>query len=283
MKRLISDGSVKKLLLLLVVTLLAPTLAQATGPRVTTALFSANENEIHAVNLPPFISSEVIEGGVVSELVRTVLKGAGIDAAVTTHPVKRMVMYYLLQENALAVLGQHWHFSEEEKKELIFIPLTVMQQKHYYYKPAHPGGLILPGEGIFQQELTYGAQRGEATAAYEKAGVKIKHGRVTALLKKLKSTEVDFVTMSPLTVEWLLDRYMKVEKENYVSLDGDADTEIMYIVFNRKHAIGEVSAQKFSNELSRIMKNGVFKKIIEKHLGKGDAGKLYLRDLATFQ
>jgi len=283
MKLSTSDTITKSLFAMIVLLLFYPVSAMATGPRVTTALFSPHENEIHSVNLPPFISSEVIDGGVVSEIVRAVLKEAKVDAVITSHPVKRMLMYYLLQENALAVLGQHMHFSEEQKQHLIFIPLTITQQKYYYYKPAHPQGLVIPVEGSNLKDITYGAHRGEDIGAYEKAGIAIKYGRTTALLKKLKSTEVDFISMSPLTVEWLLERYLKAEKENYVSMDEDAGTETLYIIFNRKHAEGEAAALAFRKALSKMVRDGDLKRIVEKHLGKGEKGKLYLRRLETFQ
>ena len=40
-----------------------PNQVLATGPRVTTSLFSPHHNQIHALDFPPFVSSEVGNGG----------------------------------------------------------------------------------------------------------------------------------------------------------------------------------------------------------------------------
>ena len=263
--------------------LIWPAPASATGPRVTTALFSPDKNEIHTVDFPPYISSEVIDGGVISEIINSVLSAAEIDAVITRHPVQRMVRYYLLQEHAIAAVGRRMIFTAEEKKDLIFIPVTALEEKYYYYKPTHPKGLNW-GKGISGfNGLIYGSQHGENVDEYKKAGIQVKYGRSMALLKKLKRGSVDFVALPSLTVEWLINRYMGEEKENFVAMDKDAGTEMLYIIFNRKHAEGTEAAGKFKKALSEMIADGRYQQIIEKHLGSGDAGKIYLRRLETFQ
>jgi len=281
MNRLTSNNRGKTLFALFIMVFVLPNPAFATGPRVTTALFSADKSEIHAVDFPPFVSFDVVDGGAISELVNTALARGGVDAVISTHPIQRMVKYYLLQEDAIAVMGWHFKFSEKQKKHLIFIPITELPEKYFYYKLRHPNGLVINDASL--KGLRYGAHTGEDTTSFEKAGVEVQFGRSIALLKKLKNNELDFICSPPNTVEWLLDRYMSDEKENFVSTHGDAEKQLFYIVFNRKHADGEIAADKFNKALKDMVIDGTYRKIIEKHLGKGGDGKLYLRRLETFK
>ncbi|MDX8390154.1 MAG: transporter substrate-binding domain-containing protein [Mariprofundaceae bacterium] len=270
---------IKLFLVAITVVLILPNMAMATGPRVTTALFSAEKNEIHTTDFPPFVSTDLIDGGVITEIVHEALKRASIEAAITTHPVQRMVRYYLFQENVMAVMGRHLKFSAEEKKQLIFIPVMVMSEKLYYYKPAHPDGLNIEAESI--KSLTYGAHRGEDVSRYEQAGAAIHYGRPMALLKKMKSGDVDFIEMPPRAVEWLVDRYMHEQKGQFGSLPEKAHDEVMYVFFNRQHKEGETAAKAFKKALADMKLDGSYAKVIDKYLG--DEGKLYLRRLESFQ
>lgn len=270
----------KALIALVAITFACPGSLFATGPRVTKALLSPNMSEIHTIDFPPYVSTEVIDGGAVSEIVRMALQKAGIDAVISTHPLPRMVSYYLLQEDALAVMERHLQFSEQEKKNLIFIPVMVMEEEYFYYKPRHPDGLKLDAATL--KQLTYGAHRGENVGGYEKAGTVVKYGTTMTLLKMLKSGEVDFIAVSPLSVEWLLNRYMPGENDNFSRIEEMAGSETLYVVFNRKHAQGEAAAQGFKKALDGMLQDGSYGRILDKHFGE-ENGKLYLRRLETPQ
>jgi len=264
--------------LLLSFVLLAP-VASATGPRVTTTLFSAHENEIHTVDFPPYVSTDVVDGGSVSEIVRTALMAAGIDADLSIHPLKRMVNYYLLQENALAVMGRHLHFSDVQRKALIIIPVMVMEEQYIYYKPQHPDGLNLDSDHL--KQLVYGSHQDEDVSRFTAAGCTVKYGNTMSLLKQLRRGDVDFIEVPPLTIEWLLDRYMADEKEQFVSLPDVVNNEVLYMIFNRKHAAGEDAAARFKQALAAMVKDGRYGTILDKYLG-AEHGKLYLRRLESF-
>ena len=266
------------LLLSFVFPLLAPS-ASATGPRVTTALFTPHANEIHTVDFPPYISTDVVDGGAVSEIIRTALKEAGIDAVISIHPLKRMVNYYLFQENALAGVGRHLHFSDVQKKELILIPLVVLQEQYFYYKPLHPQGLKLDADHL--KQLVYGSHVDEDVSRYTAAGCAVKYGSTMSLFKQLKRGDVDFIEVTPLTVEWLLDRHMAADKAKFAHLPGAGDDEVLYMIFNRKHAGGEAAAARFKQALAGMVKDGTYGKILDKYLG-AEHGKLYLRRLESF-
>ena len=259
--------------------LVSPLSALATGPRVTTALFSVDKEEIHTTDFPPYISSEVIDSGFVGEIINTALSDAKVDAVLTIHPLKRMSKYYLLQENALAVVGRHLTFTDKMKSDLIFVPIMVLEEKYYYYKPKHPEGLKLNAETL--KGLTYGAHHDEDVSRYAKIGTVVDEGSTVVLLQKLKSGEIDFISAPILTVKWLLKRYMPEDMEAFATTDDAGDDETLYMVFNRKHAEGKAAAAKFKAALAAMTKDGRYQKIVEKHLG-GDHVKRYMRSLESF-
>jgi len=265
--------------LLIGIALAWPLQAMATGPRVTTALFSTEKEEIHTIDFPPYISADVIDSGFVAEIINTALSDAGVDAVLTIHPLKRMVKYYLLQENALAVVGRHLAFTEKMKSDLIFVPVVVLDERYYYYRPKHPGGLKLTAETL--KGLTYGAHRDEDVSRYANMGVTVDEGSMVVLLQKLKSGEVDFISAPAPSVEWLVNRYMPDDRDAFAATDDAGDHEALYMVFNRKHAAGKAAAAKFEEALAAMVRDGRYKKIIEKHFS-GEHVKRYLRSLEKF-
>ena len=78
----------------------------ATGPRITSSFISPDAQEIFALDLAPFISTDVKEGGILSEVVKHIAKEEGINLLITIVPLQSILKYYLTQENALGVMGR---------------------------------------------------------------------------------------------------------------------------------------------------------------------------------
>lgn len=266
-------------MLLLAGVLLFSTTASATGPRITKSLFSITKSEIHALDFPPFLSSEVPDDGPFSEIVNTLLREADIDAVISTHPLYSMVRYYLLEENALAVMGRHLDLTAAERKQLIFIPLAVLAERYYYYAPAYPKGLDWKGNLASLKGKTYAAHRGEDVAAYSKAGLAVRYDRTIGLLKMIAAGKADFASIPPLTADWLLDKYMPTEKGHFATMPTPAGKEVYYIVFNRKHAQGADAAARFRKALSKMISDGRYADIMRRFLGDDEALKRSMGDL----
>jgi len=279
MKPIISKQALLSLSLLLLGMMLISSPASATGPRVTKALFAIDKSEIHTLDFPPYLSSEMVDGGPISEIVNKALQHAGIDAVISTHPVQRMVKYYLLQENALAIMGRHLNLSSETRKDLIYIPVAVMTEMFYYYKPRYPNGLSWSGKLESLKGKTYGAHKGEDASAYQHAGIAVKQARTIKLLKMIASGEVDFAAIPPLTGNWLLSKYMTADKENFAVMQRPAQNEVFYIIFNRKHADGEGMAERIRKALMKMVDDGSYAEIVKKHLGAGEVINLHMGDL----
>ena len=254
---------------MLVIVLLLPTSGMATGPRVTPSLFSPAADEIFAVDFPPFVSTGgVAGGGLHTELVEAAFHAGGTDAIVTPLPLAKMVKYYLLQEGALAALGRFVNFSEVEKKELIFIPISIVQERYFYYHSARQPAVSWKGNLQNFQGNTYGALRGDDVSHYKAAGIHIAYSAsYRALLKKLLSKKVDFVRIPPLAADWLLNKYFPDEKRNVIAMDPPALELPVFLVFNKKHPKGEDIAGKFNQGLTQIIADGRYKKILARHLG----------------
>jgi len=259
-----------------------PNQVLATGPRVTTSLFSPHHNQIHALDFPPFVSSEVVDGGVISEIITEAMRRSDVDAVVTTHPVERMVYYYLLQESAMAAAGWHFEFTKAQREKLIFVPVVSLSERYYYYRPNHPQGLNVE-DGTDLKGLRYGAHHGEEKSHFSEAGAEIVYGRTISLLKKMQRGEVDFICAPPRSVEWLLERYMKDDKANVIAMPKEAEAQVFYMVFNRQHPLAEATAEKFRAALNAMEKDGTIAKISNKHFGANGAGKLFLRPLDTIK
>lgn len=261
-------------------TLLFSTPALATGPRITHSLLSPETREIYAVESPPLISMEVAQNGVVSEIVATALSVAGIDAAISTLPLQKMVKYYLLQENAIAVLGSNLDFSADEKKNLIFIPVFVTELKYFYYKPANKIADKWNGELKNLKGSSYGALEGEEVSTYQNAGIQVEEGRALPLLKSLQAGKVDFIGLTGLTAAWLINKHFPKEKDNFGTMQPAAGELPIYLIFNKKHPKGEAAAAKFSGALANMLDDGRYLQILEKHLGKSDELKEFMQKLA---
>ncbi len=103
----------------------------ASGPRITASMFGDVKNEIVAVETSPLYTMQLSNGGVVFEVVTAALKTQNKTATLTTYPVRKMVSYYLTQEDVLGSLGKTKEFSAEEKKRNIALPVCRLKEQEY--------------------------------------------------------------------------------------------------------------------------------------------------------
>lgn len=272
----------KSLKSLVLLTLCLSMPLMATGPRITQTLITPDKKEIFALDLPPFISTEVKGGGILHEIVDAAFKEAKVDVAVTTLPLQSMVTYYLRQEKAFGVMGRHLGLKKKEKKSLISIPLYVAAENYLYYKPLHPKGLAWQGKLSKLKGLTYGASKGESTKVYKNAGISVKKGRTLSLFKKLKSGAVDFIGIPKESAEWFLEKKFKKDKNHFAVMKRVTSPVTVTLRFNPKHAKGKASAKAFKKGLRAIIKNGSYAAILGKYLKDSAAVKAQEKRLRTF-
>lgn len=240
----------------------------ASGPRVTSALFESAHNEIVAVETPALYSSHSPNGGMVFEIVMAALSREKESATLTTYPVQKLVNYYLTQEKVLAGLGIHWSLSENENKNLVSIPVALVREQYYFYKPSHPNGF---GEKVTLPNLkglTYGAHVGEDTSAYQTAQIKVVYGQSLFLFKKLKTQKVDFIKVPILSANSIIDTHFANDSSQFGVINSAVQKSVCKIIFNLKNPEAVQISNKFRKGLSTILENGQYQAIIEKYKGK---------------
>lgn len=249
-----------------ILLLLFSSIANATGPRVTPSLLIEVENEIFAVDSQPFIDSDVPLQGIYSEITTAAFAAVGIKSTLTILPVSKMVKYYLNEEQALAVYGQHLMFSDDEKKSLLFVPIALVKEQYFYYQPHYKEGLNWHGKLSDLIQYKYGTYKNQDISTYKELGVQVVFSRRRTLLNNLVSAKYDFIHSSALSVEWALAHHLTLEKDNIVSLSDEYNLTPQFVVFNKKHPKGAEMSQKLQYGLSIIIQNGEYKKILEKYL-----------------
>jgi len=254
----------------------------ATGPRVTQALLSPSENQIYTDDFPPFSSTDISTGGFAAEIINTAMKGAKLDFVQTTLPLQRMVKFYLKQEGALAIYGRHLSFTKKENKNLIYIPIVVNTEKYFYYSPAHKNELTWTGNLKAFNSYTYGAQTGENTDKYKKAGVRVQYGRTHSLLKKMITKKVDFISAPDINMQWMIDKYFLTEKDNIKPVNGFSKLEALSVIFNKRHKQGALAAKAFKKELAAMVKDGRYLAIVKKYAQAKDKPVNYVKRLANY-
>lgn len=248
--------------------LLSSVLLMASGPRVTGAFFTSIDNEIVAVETPALYSNTSLNNGMVFEIVTAALLSEKETATLTTYPVQRMVKYYVTQEKVLAALGINFNLSKDEKRQVISIPVAIVDEQYMYYKPAHPKGISWNGKLSELQGLKYGANKGEDTSAYKKAEIKVVYGESLFLFKKLKTQKVDFIKEPVLSAKAIIDTNFAADKNQFAVMELAPQKSVCMIHFNLQNPQAREIAKKFTKGLSSILKNGQYQAIVEKYVGK---------------
>lgn len=237
----------------------------ATGPRVSPNLISVKKNVIYALDLPPFISTEIVHEGVLSEIVITSFAQQGIEVIINIVPLQSMINHYLVEENALGVMGRHLGIGKNMKKELVSVPLFVSPEHYVYYKPLNKK---LSDEEIRSNKIkfTYGASTGEDVSVFNKTAMKVKKSRTFSMFKKLKRGKVDFVSMPIQSAQWYIQNKYTDEKNDFVIMDGISKEVPIELYFNLKNAEGKKLFSAFKKGLKSIVKSGQYVKILEKYI-----------------
>ena len=255
----------------------------ASEPRITPNLLSPEKLELFAYEYPPLATMDMHSGGLYPEIVQAALKNKNIEAAITILPVRSLVKYNLMHDDAIAIIGEDWNFSDEERKQVIAIPFCTITGSYYYYRPAHKRELTWDGNLDNLKGYTYGAQKGEDVAAYKKAGILVTFGKIIPLFKKLKSRKIDFLSAPNISKEWIVGSYFSGEKNNFLSIKISYWDASSSVFFNKNNHEGEAVAKKFRQGLKKIMQDGSYIDILEKYFGKGNIPKGFIQKLTRYQ
>ncbi|MFA6137195.1 MAG: hypothetical protein WC667_03835 [Sulfurimonas sp.] len=254
----------------------------ATGPRITKSTISPDKKEVFAFDALPFISTEIENSGMLSEVALAAFKEAKIDAVITVLPLHSMVKYYLTQEKAIVIIGRYLGLSAEDEKSVVAIPLYSAEESYLYYKPKHPQGLEYKGELSSFKGLTYGALEGEETGTYKDAGITVVKGRTLSLFKKLQGGTIDFIGVPTESAQWFLQNKFAEHKNDFTVMQTSRSTADISIYFNLNNPDGKISAESFKNGLRTIVNNGEYARILGKHIKDSEAVKLQVQYIQKF-
>lgn len=257
--------------------------ARATEPRITPSLLSPEKFELFAYEYPPLVTMDMPSGGLYPEIVQAALKKVNIESTITILPVRSLVKYNLIHDNAIAVIGDGWNFSKEQRKHVIVIPFCIITGAYYYYRPAHKQELTWHGNLDNLKGYTYGAQYGEDVTAYEKASIPVMYGNIISLFKKLKNNKIDFLSAPNLSKEWILGEFFDGEENNFSTIKASSRETFSPIIFNKNNLEGEAVARKFMKGLKKIQQEGNYIDILEKYYGKGNIPKGFIPRLVSYQ
>lgn len=260
----------KKLGILFLALLSFSTLSMATGPRITTVVMAVEKNEIFALDLPAYISTEISQGGIISEIVSAAFDEVKMEIHITTVPLQSMIKYYYTQENAPGFLGRHLALDAKKKSTLVEIPLLSASERYFYYKPLHPKGLAFKGKLSNLKGLTYGAAKGEVVTMYKNAGIKVKKSRTLSLFKKLKNGSIDFISMPKESAKWFLEKRFTKNKDDFVMMKEEGETVDVSLYFNLNNPRGKKMEKAFKKGLQAIIENGEYARILKKRLTKDE-------------
>ena len=242
----------------------------ATGPRVSTLATVIDKNEIFALDLPPYISTQDAHGGLLNEILKAAFNEAKMEVYITIVPLQSMMKYYYTQENAPGFMGRHLGLASETKSSLVSVPLLSASENYFYYKPSHPKGLEFKGKLANLKGLTYGAAKGEDVALYKNAGVKVKKSRTLSFFKKLKNGTIDFIKIPEESARWFLENRFPKDKDNFVTMrEGSANIDLS-VYFNMNNPKGKKMLGAFKKGLKNIVENGKYAAILEKSLKKDE-------------
>ena len=251
----------------------------ATGPRITQNLISPDKKEVFALDIPPFISTEIEGGGLVNEIVNAVFKKADIKAVITTLPLQSMVKYYLKEENAFGIMGRHLGISAKDRETLAAVPIYMAKESYFYYKPLQKNPPKYEGKLSNLKALTYGASKGEDINAYKKAGIKVKRARTLSLFKKLQTSKIDFISVPIQSAEWFINKKFPKHKKEFTQMPTSSKTVDISIYFNLNHKDGKKSAERFKRGLLSIVKDGKYANILDKYLKDSNVVKAQLKHI----
>jgi len=253
---------------ILLMALTAPRETGATGPRLTPELFESEETiKIFIYEYPPLTTFEMPNKGLCSEIVLGAFKEAGVKVKIENQVVKSLAMYSLLQDNEAAMIGEKSDFSEDELKQLVFMPCYIMKGVYLYYKPRHNKELRWYGKLDNLKGYTYGALEGEDVTTYEKAGIKIKtvKGGILSLFKMLQAKKIDFLGVADIRGEWFVKKHFQKEENNFAKMKVPVWEAPFSIIFNKKHARSKEISKAFTEGFHKIKQNGKYIEILEKY------------------
>lgn len=212
---------------------------------------------------PPFVSSELPEYGFTSEIIREASRAAGLTVSIQFAPwtrceaaVKHGKAFASFPYSANDARVEFAFFSESiaRSRSVFFYNKSKMQDFNFFQLNELTPYLIGGVRGYYYEPL------------FTKVGLSIDYSDTEEdALKKLFHERVDLLPLNEL-VGWEMIRmqYPK-QREKFDSSNTAVDEQSLNLMVSRTHPDSATLLKRFNEGLSKIIDNGVYQAILEKH------------------
>jgi len=117
-------------------------LVYAAPARVSAKPVDEKEIKVYAYRIEPLVTMDEERPGFLSEVAKLIVEDPVMDVIVEVSPVAVLMKYSLIQSVGAAAIGLESDFSGAELKDLVGLPLHVMEGKEYmlYFNTINPKG-----------------------------------------------------------------------------------------------------------------------------------------------
>jgi len=216
--------------------------------------FEANES-------PPYWSSKIPEQGMCGEILQALSAEAGLNAQITFKPLKR-----LIEDTHNNDLGNPDFYLKEQDFAGI-IPIALYQASFYYYLPNHPEKITLTrlaDLNNYKVGILSGALIDRQ--AFEKIGVQFETSYSQAsIFKKLKLGRIDLAIEIDLIAEQMIKQLYPTQQQDFAHISIGDKPDVIALMINEEMPEAGQIAQHYREALKRIIANGRYQEILEKH------------------
>ncbi len=243
--------------------------AHATAPRFAPEWFQPAEDNpavIIAHDYPPYRSATPETHGMHVQIVQAALAAVDLALAVDIQAAKSLVVYALLQENALAVIGENFNFQDSARQHLIFIPIHFRIGQYLFYEPSHSQDISWSGRPADLRGYRIGMESGDHSEDCQNAGLTCLRANIHDLFTQLTAGQLDLICIANARQIWFVNNYRPTDRMRIHALSPPAWQAPSWIVFNARHPSGQATSRQFKRGLRQLLDNGGYRRILETYI-----------------
>jgi len=235
-------------------------------------VYGANESR-------PYWTNEKQNNGMCGEILHAMSKAVGLTAKIEFSPLRR-----LIDDDTNNDLGNP-NFYMKSQSFASIIPIAIYKASLIYYQPHHQQPIeikMLEDLKGYKVGILKGTMAEQSY--FEHSGIDFETSySQDSLIKKMKLGRIDLSLEIELVAKTSILKYFPEEIENFKFIEiNDADSAIALMIAEDQPDAMEIS-NKLRAGLKAIIKNGTYKKIVEKYYGAGNIPNNWFDDLEKFR
>lgn len=228
---------------------------------------------------PPFWSKQLPDDGMAGEIVHAISKAAGINSKIVYKPLSRII-----KDDTNNDLGNPAFFIVNQDFAHI-IPIALYHASFYYYAPNHKEKLEFKSLNDLQG-MKIGILKGTLIERhyFEKNNIYFQESYTQeSLFKKLKLGRLDMVIEIELVAEEIINNLFVKELDNFVAIPILDSSQPIAIMLSQEEPNAKSLNQAYINGLKKIINNGIYQEILEKHYTNSDIPNKWFKELKHFE